>query len=95
MARGLGLQRNYFCLLAALLGNYLLTESDLRDFYAALVPNYDRQQVCCSQWLYITCLICVIEFDKVAKIISNANVGACIYAYMCIYAYVSDSFMAK
>lgn len=49
VARGLGLQRNYFCLLAALLGNYLLTESDLRDFYAALVPNYDRQQVCCSQ----------------------------------------------
>nr|XP_027232877.1 constitutive coactivator of PPAR-gamma-like protein 2 isoform X2 [Penaeus vannamei] len=44
VARGLGLQRNYFCLLAALLGNYLLTESDLRDFYAALVPNYDRQQ---------------------------------------------------
>lgn len=43
VARGLGLQRNYFCLLAALLGNYLLTETDLRDFYAALIQGYDRQ----------------------------------------------------
>ncbi|XP_064078326.1 constitutive coactivator of PPAR-gamma-like protein 1 homolog [Macrobrachium nipponense] len=43
VARGLGLQRNHFCLLAALLGNYLLTESDLRDFYAALIQGYDRQ----------------------------------------------------
>ncbi|KAK7086333.1 hypothetical protein SK128_018849 [Halocaridina rubra] len=43
VARGLGLQRNYFCLLAALLGNYLLTETDLRDFYAALIQGYDKQ----------------------------------------------------
>ena len=45
VARGLGLQRNYFCLLAALLGNYLLTEIDLKDFYASLIPGYDKQQV--------------------------------------------------
>ncbi|KAG0724596.1 Constitutive coactivator of PPAR-gamma-like protein 2 [Chionoecetes opilio] len=44
VARGLGLQRNYFCLLAALLGNYLLTEIDLKDFYASLIPGYDKQQ---------------------------------------------------
>ncbi|XP_071522180.1 constitutive coactivator of PPAR-gamma-like protein 1 homolog isoform X3 [Panulirus ornatus] len=44
VAKGLGLQRNYFCLLAALLGNYLLTEADLRDFYASLIPGYDKQQ---------------------------------------------------
>ncbi|MPD05065.1 Constitutive coactivator of PPAR-gamma-like protein 2 [Portunus trituberculatus] len=45
VARGLGLQRNYFCLLAALLGNYLLTEIDLKDFYASLIPGYEKQQV--------------------------------------------------
>ncbi|XP_053641364.1 constitutive coactivator of PPAR-gamma-like protein 1 homolog isoform X4 [Cherax quadricarinatus] len=44
VAKGLGLQRNYFCLLAALLGNYLLTETDLRDFYVSLIPGYDKQQ---------------------------------------------------
>ncbi|KAK3851415.1 hypothetical protein Pcinc_041934 [Petrolisthes cinctipes] len=44
VARGLGLQRNYFCLLAALLGNYLLTEADLKDFYTSLIPGYDKQQ---------------------------------------------------
>ncbi|XP_042225130.1 constitutive coactivator of PPAR-gamma-like protein 1 isoform X3 [Homarus americanus] len=44
VAKGLGLQRNYFCLLAALLGNYLLTETDLWDFYTSLIPGYDKQQ---------------------------------------------------
>jgi len=36
VAKGLGLQPDRFCILAALLGNYLLTEQDLADFYRKL-----------------------------------------------------------
>lgn len=32
----MGLQPDRFCILAALLGNYLLTEQDLADFYRKL-----------------------------------------------------------
>lgn len=36
LAKSLDLPRERFCLLAALLGNYMLTEQDLSDFYARL-----------------------------------------------------------
>ncbi|XP_069703261.1 constitutive coactivator of PPAR-gamma-like protein 1 homolog isoform X1 [Periplaneta americana] len=36
VAKGLGLSPDRFCILAALLGNYLLTEQDLADFYRKL-----------------------------------------------------------
>ncbi|PSN37579.1 hypothetical protein C0J52_15967 [Blattella germanica] len=36
VAKGLGLNPDRFCVLAALLGNYLLTENDLADFYRKL-----------------------------------------------------------
>ena len=36
LAESLDLPRERFCLLAALLGNYLLTEQDLSDFYTRL-----------------------------------------------------------
>jgi hypothetical protein len=36
VAKGLGLHPDRFCVLAALLGNYLLTEQDLADFYRKL-----------------------------------------------------------
>lgn len=36
LAESLDLPRERFCLLAALLGNYMLTEQDLSDFYGRL-----------------------------------------------------------
>lgn len=36
LAKSLDLPRERFCLLAALLGNYMLTEQDLSDFYTRL-----------------------------------------------------------
>ncbi|XP_066992640.1 constitutive coactivator of PPAR-gamma-like protein 1 homolog [Anabrus simplex] len=36
VAKGLGLSSDRFCVLAALLGNYLLTEQDLAEFYSKL-----------------------------------------------------------
>lgn len=66
VARGLGLQRNYFCLLAALLGNYLLTEIDLKDFYASLIPGYDKQQV---RWKML-----IIESYQLIKYYSELKV---------------------
>ncbi|KAL7643504.1 UNVERIFIED_CONTAM: hypothetical protein RMT77_005486 [Armadillidium vulgare] len=44
IAKGLNLPRNYFCFLATLLGNYLLSEDDLHDFYGTLIPGYDKNQ---------------------------------------------------
>ena len=37
VARGLDLQPNRFCLLAALLGSFLLTDDDLTDFHESLL----------------------------------------------------------
>ena len=39
VAKGLDLQPNRFCLLAALLGNFLLTEEDLVDFHDTLLKK--------------------------------------------------------
>ena len=39
VAKGLDLQPNRFCLLAALLGNFLLTDEDLADFHEALLQK--------------------------------------------------------
>lgn len=47
LAKSLDLPRERFCLLAALLGNYMLTEQDLSDFYArlGLDPNNLKAEV--------------------------------------------------
>jgi hypothetical protein len=45
VAKGLGLQADRFCILAALLGNYLLTERDLADFYHKLGMTQDHGKV--------------------------------------------------
>ncbi|XP_046396585.1 constitutive coactivator of PPAR-gamma-like protein 1 homolog [Ischnura elegans] len=42
LAKGLELSPNRFCILAALLGNYMLTEEELMEFYRTLCP--DRPQ---------------------------------------------------
>ena len=45
MARGLDLQPNRFCLLAALLGNYLLTEEELAEFHCRLASRAGHGKV--------------------------------------------------
>ena len=45
VARGLDLQPNRFCLLAALLGNYLLTEEELAEFHARLASRAGSSKV--------------------------------------------------
>ncbi|XP_071442772.1 constitutive coactivator of PPAR-gamma-like protein 1 homolog [Hetaerina americana] len=39
LSKGLELSSNRFCILAALLGNYMLTEEELSDFYRTLCPD--------------------------------------------------------
>ena len=45
MARGLDLQPNRFCLLAALLGNYLLSEEELAEFHGRLSSRTGSSKV--------------------------------------------------
>ena len=49
VARGLDLQPNRFSLLAALLGNFLLTEDDLSDFHETLLQEH-QAKVSADTW---------------------------------------------
>ncbi|CAL4077543.1 unnamed protein product, partial [Meganyctiphanes norvegica] len=85
VARGLGLSRNYFCLLAALMGNYLLTETHLRDFYATLIPGYEKQTT--SQEEVIRA---VVKF-----IVSRCDVNNLLTIGAHVFGSVSDPRVAK
>ncbi|XP_031778257.1 constitutive coactivator of PPAR-gamma-like protein 1 homolog isoform X1 [Nasonia vitripennis] len=45
LLKGLNLQPERLCILAALLGNHILTESDLADFYKKINPNPNKINV--------------------------------------------------
>jgi hypothetical protein len=47
VAKGLNLNPNRFCVLAALLGNFLLTDADLREFHKRICEENDTPLVSC------------------------------------------------
>lgn len=46
VAKGLNLNPNRFCVLAALLGNFLLADADLREFHKRLCEENQTSMVC-------------------------------------------------
>ncbi|XP_077496761.1 constitutive coactivator of PPAR-gamma-like protein 1 homolog isoform X2 [Amblyomma americanum] len=72
VARGLDLHPNRFCVLAALLGNYLLSEEDLASFHRSLCPDAkgktgspEPQPPSCAQTIPPETLIpAVVEFVR-------------------------------
>ena len=45
VAKGLNLNPNRFCVLAALLGNFLLTDADLREFHKRICEENETRLV--------------------------------------------------
>lgn len=83
VAKGLDLHPNRFCVFAALLGNYLLTEEDLLDFYKTICPEAKNKQVIPSDVLikavcaYVRALPNIENLDSIGAQVfgstSNAN----------------------
>uniref|UniRef100_T1INJ6 Constitutive coactivator of PPAR-gamma-like protein 1 n=1 Tax=Strigamia maritima TaxID=126957 RepID=T1INJ6_STRMM len=81
VAKGLDLHPNRFCVFAALLGNYLLTEDDLADFYQVICPEFKLSQSIPSDVLirsvcaFVRGLPSIVNLDAVSVHVFGVSSG--------------------
>ena len=66
VAKGLNLNPNRFCVLAALLGNFLLTDADLREFHKRICEENQTPLVSfLGGFILIKCAKILVAFYRI------------------------------